>query len=231
MTPAIQITDLRCKRGTFLLDVPDLKIGPGTVVGLVGRNGAGKTTLLQLVAGLTRPDSGNIRVLGMSPFDDPVGVRQRVAYMTDTQAVLPLPIGTMVRAVSRFYPTWDSELAASLLDRFELPSHKLPGMLSKGEETRLRLVLALAFKPTVLLMDEPATGLDVVFRRVMLTSVLEVVRDPLRSVVVSSHDLADLERITDRIVVLRQGRIFADGAAAELAGDGRSLEQMIAEEG
>lgn len=230
MDPVLQITDLRCKRGSFLLDVPDLQVQPGTVVGLVGRNGAGKTTLLQLVAGLTRPDSGDVRVLGMSPFNDPVGVRQRAAYMTDTQAVLPLPIGTMMKAVARFYPTWDPELAASLLDRFELPTHKEPRSLSKGEGTRLRLVLALAFKPTLLLMDEPATGLDVVFRRAMLESVLEVVRDPQRSVVVSSHDLVDLERITDRIVVLRQGTIFADGPTGEIAGDGRSLEQMIAEE-
>ncbi len=231
MNPVFQITGLIHTLGTFTLDIPKFSAEPGTVVGLVGRNGAGKTTLLRALAGFGRPNSGSVRVLGRSPYQDPVGVRQRLAYMTDTQTVLPLPIGTLLKATAGFYPTWDAGLAASLVDRFELPLNKMPATLSKGEGTRLRLVLAMAFRPTVLLLDEPATGLDVVFRRAMLESVLEVVRDPERTVVISSHDIADLQRITDRVVLLKAGRITADGPADTLAGAGRTLEQMIAENG
>lgn len=229
MNPVIQLENVSLNRGAFRLDVPTFTAKPGRVIGLVGRNGAGKTTLLQVIAGLLRPDTGSVRVCGVCPFGDVVPARQQLAYMTDTQTVLPLPIGALTPALAAFYPSWDQALAERLLARFELSPDRHPRHLSKGEGTRLRLVLAMAYKPTVLLLDEPSTGLDVVHRRSMLESVLEVVRDPSRTVIVSSHDVADLERIADHVVVVKEGRIHADAPTDELVTDGRSLEQLLVE--
>lgn len=231
MDPCISLDTLVRTRGSFTLYVPSLKVAPGTVVGLVGRNGAGKTSLLEVLAGRAPATAGTVRVLGADPMADVVIHRRRVTYMTDTQPVFPLRVGALIAAMARFYPAWDHELARQLVERFELPLRADAEALSKGEGTRLRLVLALAPRPQLLLLDEPGTGLDVVHRRAMLEGVLDVVRDPTRTVVFSTHQVDDVERIAERVVVLRRGQILADGPTDEIVGEGRNLEQMLVEEG
>lgn len=231
MNPSIALDNLVWNRGPFRLEIPSLRVEPGTIVGLVGRNGAGKTSLLEVLAGLARPSSGSVQVLGADPGADVVAHRRRVTYMTDTQPVFPLAVGPLINAVSRFYPDWDHALAARLVDRLELRPGADAAELSKGEGTRLRLLLALAPRPKVLLLDEPGTGLDVVHRRAMLELVLDVVRDPARTVVFSTHQVGDVERIAERILVIRVGTVVADGPLEVVAGPDRSLEQMLAEEG
>ncbi|MFZ5482321.1 MAG: ABC transporter ATP-binding protein [Myxococcota bacterium] len=224
----ISFRDVTLRRGGFRLDVPRLDVEPGTIVGLVGRNGAGKTTLLELCVGLLAPDAGEVRAFGLDPVRDPVGVRRRVALMTDDMPLFHLRIGALMRALAPFWPTWDPDLARRLVETFELDPGKSVAALSKGEHTRLRLALSLAWKPDVVLLDEPATGLDVPSRRKMLGEVLGIVRDPARAVVISSHDVADVERIADRLVVLDRGRVVADGPTREVVGEGRTLEEMLA---
>jgi len=224
----IELQGFTVVRGGFTLDIPRLEVEPGTVVGLVGRNGAGKTTLLETLVGLHAPSRGTVRVLGMDPIDDLVAVRQRTALMTDDMPVFALTAGALLRSLAPFYPTWDGALAADLLRRFEIDPRQAAGQMSKGEGTRLRLVLSLAFRPSLLLLDEPATGLDVPSRRRMLAEVLEVVKDPQRTVVVSSHQVNDVERIADRIVLLDRGRVLADGTPAQVCGEGRTLEDVLA---
>jgi ABC-2 type transport system ATP-binding protein len=223
----VDVQGLVVCRGAFRLEVPAWRVGPGQVVGVVGPNGAGKTTLLETVAGLRPADSGSVRVFGLDPWVRPVEVRSALGFMSDDMAVFELRVDRLLRMVSGYYPSWDGELAGSLVERFAIDTRKKAGELSRGQGTRLRLVMAMAFRPRLLVLDEPAAGLDLSGRRLLLESVLEVVRDPLRSVLVSSHVLHDVERIADRLLVLGSGRVVQEGETAGLVGEDRTLEEAI----
>jgi ABC-2 type transport system ATP-binding protein len=133
--------------------------------------------------------------------------------------------------VSGYYPTWDADLVERLLAAFELDPSRKVHELSRGQGTRLRLLLAMAFRPRLLVLDEPAAGLDLSGRRALLDSVLDVVRDPQRGVVISSHQLGDVERIADRLLVLNRGRIVRQGPSAELVAEDVTLEEALIEWG
>ncbi len=221
------VSELKVRRDGFVLDVPEWRVGPGEVVGLVGPNGAGKTTLLETLAGLRPATSGSVRVLGHEPWTHPAEVRSKLGFMSDDMPVFDKRVGPLLRMLSGYYPTWDAELVELLLERFKLDPRLKSSRLSRGQGTRLRLVTAMAFRPAVLILDEPAAGLDVGGRRTLLESVLDVVRDPDRSVLVSSHMLADVERIADRLLVLNEGRVVRDGRTDRLVGEHRTLEEAL----
>jgi ABC-2 type transport system ATP-binding protein len=227
MSP-FSVSGLRLRRGAFTLDVPALTAEPGTVIGLVGRNGAGKSTLLLALAGLLPPDAGTVRTFGLDPWKQPVEARRRVGWMSDDMPVWAMRIDQLLGTLRGFYPSWDDALAAELLRRLELDPRRPVTQLSKGEHTRLRIVLTLAFQPELVLLDEPATGLDVPSRRALLDLVLGVVRDGRRTVVISSHQVDDVERIADRVLLIEGGKITADGTAAEVAGAAPNLEERLA---
>lgn len=223
----VQLNDVRCTRGSFELHIPEWTVRPGEVVGLVGPNGVGKTTLLRLLAGIDPADSGQISVLGMDPISNFVDVRSRCAFMSDEQPVFTMRIAKLLRFVSGYYPTWDAVHAEELLARFELDPTANTGTLSRGQGTRLRLLIAMAFRPDLLILDEPGTGLDLAGRRELLKSVIEVAGAGDRSVIISSHQLGDIERICDRLLVLNDGQVLRDGTAEELIEDGQSLEDAM----
>jgi ABC-2 type transport system ATP-binding protein len=223
----IHAQGLQVNRGKFHLQIDDWVVEAGQVVGVVGANGAGKTTLLRLLPGLARPDSGTLRVCGLDPYQDPVRVRHRIGMMWDDMPIFQMRIDRLLRQVSGYYPGWDADLAAQLIERFELDLAKHSAMLSRGEGTRLRLVLAMAFRPQLLVLDEPATGLDLTGRRRLLETVLEVVRDPARSVIISSHQLSDVERIADRMLVLHRGQVARQGQTSDLLDPTGSLEEAL----
>ena len=223
-----ELSEVQVRQGAFTLAIPRLQAEPGTVIGLVGRNGAGKSTLLRVLAGLMPADAGEVRTLGVDPWRDPVTARRRLGYMTDDLPIWALPLGLLCETLAAFYPTWDPALAAELIRRLELDPKRQVAGLSKGEATRARLVLTLAYRPALVLLDEPATGLDVPSRRALLELVLGVVSDPARTVVIASHQVADLERVADRVLLLEQGRITADGTIAEVAGRAPNLEERLA---
>ncbi len=228
MPSPFAIDNLQLRRGKFSLDIPHLVVEQGSVIGLVGRNGAGKSTLLELLAGLRRADGGTVRVFGLDPWTQGEKVRLRTGWMSDDMPIWALQIDQLLATLRGFYPTWDDGLVASLADRLELDPTRHVSTLSKGEHTRLRLLLTLAFKPDLLLLDEPATGLDVPSRRALLELILGVVRDGTRTVLVSSHQVDDVERIADRILLIESGRITADGTAAHVAGSAPNLEERLA---
>jgi ABC-2 type transport system ATP-binding protein len=230
-TRLVEVHDLAVRRDGFTLEVPAWALGRGEVIGLVGPNGAGKTTLLETIAGLRPADSGTVTVLGQNPWSEPVSVRSRLGFMTDDMPLLAMSVGGLLRTLSGYYPSWDRELVDELLDRFKLDPRAKVHKLSRGQGTRIRLITAMAFRPRVLLLDEPATGLDVAGRRSLLESVLEVVHDPERSVVVSSHMLADVERVADRLLVLDDGEVVTEGRTDELVGEQRTLEEALIEWG
>jgi ABC-2 type transport system ATP-binding protein len=223
----VSAEDLVVRRGDFTLTIPRWEVRAGEVVGLVGPNGAGKTTLLETLPGLRPRDGGSLSVFGLNPWDDPVGVRSSLGFMTDDLPLFAMRIDRLLRTLSGYYPTWDAELVEMLLDRFDLSPSRKVWELSRGEGTRLRLITAMAFRPKLLVLDEPAAGLDLAGRRSLIESVLDVVRDPQRSVVFSSHALHDVERIADRLLVLSRGRVVRDGATDALIGDGRTLEEAL----
>ncbi len=226
-TEMIHINDFRCTRGDFDLHVPTWSVEAGQVVGLVGPNGAGKTTLLRSIAGLDSTNSGEIAVVGLDPVSDHTKMRSQCAFMWDHQPVFNVPIGRMLHLLSGYYPTWDTDLVETLLERFELNPAASPGQLSRGQGTRLRLLIALAWRPKLLLLDEPASGLDLSGRQALLESVVEVAGSGNRSVVISSHQLADVERICDRLLVLNQGVVLQEGPTDMLVDSSRTLEEAM----
>ncbi len=225
--PLIEVRDLVVERRGFRLEVPTWTVPAGAVVGVVGPNGAGKTTLLEVLAGLRQPRSGSVRAMGADPVTQEELVRARVGLMRDESVLFEHRIDRLLRLLSGYYPSWDDALVRELVRRFDIDVGKRPSKLSKGQGTRLRLLLAMAFQPGVLLLDEPATGLDLSGRRALLQEVLDVVRRGDRSVIVSSHRLEDLERIADRFLVIHEGRVVREGPADELVGDERTLEEAL----
>jgi ABC-2 type transport system ATP-binding protein len=226
-TDFVDIRGLRVHRGSFKLEVEDWGVRAGEVIGLVGPNGAGKTTLLEAIAGLRQVDGGEVRVFGLDPWKDPVRVRSALGFMSDDMPLFEMRVERLLRMLSGYYPTWDQALVESLVTRFEIDPRKKVGEMSRGQGTRLRLLTAMAFRPRLLLLDEPAAGLDLGGRRALLESVLDVVRDGERSVVVSSHVLQDVERVADRLLVLEKGRVVREGPTGELVGEDRTLEEAL----
>ena len=226
----IRAEQLEIKRGRFTLRLDEWRLSCGEVIGLVGPNGAGKTTLLEAFAGLRGPTSGILEVFERDPWRDPT-IREQLGFMSDDMPLFTMRIAQLLRYLAGYYPTWDADLVETLLTRFKLDPDDKVHKLSKGQGTRLRLITAMAFRPRILLLDEPATGLDVAGRRSLLESVLEVVRDPQRSVIISSHLLADVERVADRLLVLDHGRVVQEGPTDRLVGDHRTLEEALVDWG
>ena len=223
----IQLNDVRCTRGDFELHIPQWSVEPGQVVGIVGPNGVGKTTLLRLLAGIDPTQSGSISVLGMNPVSDYIAVRSRCAFMSDDQPVFKMRISKLLRFMSGYYPSWNAEHVDELIERFELDPKAYSHALSRGQGTRLRLLIAMAFQPDLLILDEPGTGLDLAGRRELLKSVVDIAGSGQRSVIISSHQLGDVERICDRLLVLNKGQVLREGTAEELIQDGQTLEDAM----
>jgi ABC-2 type transport system ATP-binding protein len=227
----VDIQDLIVRRDRFELSVPSLQVRPGEVVGVVGPNGAGKTTLLQTLAGLLRRQGGRVSVLGHDPARAPVAVRSVTGFAAPDSPVFDVRIGEIIGIVSGYYPTWDHGLSDALLERFGLDRSKRTSQLSLGQGTRLRLLLAMAFRPKLLLLDEPASGLDLSARRHLMGMVLEFVEGGDTAILLSSHRLGDVERLSERLLVIDEGRVVRDGTTDTLVGDDRTLEEALLEWG
>jgi ABC-2 type transport system ATP-binding protein len=223
----IELQDLVIRRGSFELAVPRWAVEPGQVVGVVGPNGAGKTTLLQAIAGLRGVSEGTVRTLGMDPRARCVDVRRRLGFMAPELPVFDLPLRRLLALVAGYYPRWDHDFAAALLDRFELSPKARSSKLSLGQGTRLRLLLALAFHPELLVLDEPVSGLDVAGRRSLLTLLEELCAEEQRTLLVSSHRLADVQRLSTHLLVLDRGRVVQAGELAALVEGHGDLEEAF----
>jgi ABC-2 type transport system ATP-binding protein len=210
----------------------DLAIPAGRVVGLVGPNGAGKSTLLQLAAGLQRPTSGTLEVLGERPA---AGAAQlgRVGFVAqDTPLYGALSVGDHLDFGAWLNPRWDRDLAERRIGQLGLSRRWRAGKLSGGQRAQLALTMAIAKRPELLILDEPAASLDPLARRDFIDAVAAVVTEHGVSVVLSSHLVADLERVCDYLVVLVASRVRVTGTVRELlaaqpAGAPASLEDLV----
>jgi ABC-2 type transport system ATP-binding protein len=212
MTAAIETVEVSKGYGRRLaLTDTTMTIPAGRVVGLVGPNGAGKTTLLHLAVGLLRPTSGTISVLGDTPGAGPETLA-RVGFLAQDSPVYPrLRVGDHLRAGTWLNPHWDGEFATRRVGELGLDTRQRAGTLSGGQRAQLALTMAVAKRPELLLLDEPVASLDPLARREFLQTLMEVVAGHGVSVVLSSHLIADLERVCDYLVVLIAGRVALSG--------------------
>ena len=216
--PALSFTAVRRTFGrTVALDGLDLVVPPGTVLGLVGRNGAGKTTALRLALGDLWPDSGRVRVLGLDPGRQGLAVRERVALMAEETHLYPwMTVAEITWFAGRLHPRWDGGLADRLVERLELPRDARIATLSRGKRARVALVIAVAARPDLLLLDDPTSGLDPLARREVLEGLLEAILAEGHTVVWASHLVQDLERVADRVAVIDGGRVVLDDEVERL---------------
>lgn len=209
----INITALSRQFGSRqALEEVNLHVPRGCVFGLVGENGAGKTTLIKHILGFLRAQAGSVRVFGMNPVLEPVNVLGRIGYLSE-QRDLPgwMNVGELLRYTAAFYPTWDPAYAESLRKEFGLDESARVKNLSQGQQAKAGLTLALAFRPELLLLDEPSSGLDPIVRRDILEAIIRTVADDGRTVFFSSHLLDEVERVSDEIAMIREGSILLSG--------------------
>jgi ABC-2 type transport system ATP-binding protein len=192
-------------------------IEPGQVVGLLGKNGAGKTTLLRIAMGMLDPQQGSVSVFGLDPRRQPMEVKRRVGYVSEEQILPPYMRTDQVMALHKgLFPTWDDALAQSMIDRFAIPGRQKIKTLSKGQARQVALLCAVAHRPELLILDEPAGGLDPAARREFLETSIQLLNETGTTILFSSHYMSDVERLADRIVMIHDGRVLIDTELDEL---------------
>jgi len=198
--------------GTLALDHMDLKIPRGCICGFVGRNAAGKTTAIKLMLGLLKPTDGSAKLLGCDSQNLTPAIRQRIGYVTEGHHLFHwMNIASLEKFQRAFFPKqWDDRFFAEMIEYFELPKNKNIKHLSHGQRAQVSLALALAPNPELLVMDDPTLGLDTAIRRQFLEGMIQLIMQQGRTVFFSSHILGDVERVSDRIVVVDKGVIRAD---------------------
>jgi ABC-2 type transport system ATP-binding protein len=193
---------------TLALDCVSLEVPRRVVFGLVGENGAGKTTLIKHLLGLLKAQTGTVRVFGLDPASEPVGVLARVGYLSEDRD-LPdwMRLSELLRYLRAFYPSWDDGFAEDLRRQFDLDPRARIKTLSQGQRARVGLLAALAYRPELLVLDEPSTGLDPIVRREILSAIIRTIAEEGRTVLFSSHLLDEVERVSDQVALIDRGRI------------------------
>ncbi len=212
MTNAIEIQQLCYRAGrTFKIEALDLHVPHGAIYGFLGPNGSGKTTTMRLMLGLLRPLAGRITVLGDEVPRDAARVLARVGFVPEQPHLDPLlSVRETLAFHAAFYRTWDWPWAERLLVQFGLEDRQPFGRLSKGQKGKVMMLLALAQRPELLVLDEPTDGLDPVVRRDVLSALLDYVAQRHATVIISSHLVHELERFCDWIGVMDDGRLITE---------------------
>ena len=189
----------------------NLQIQRGSVYGLIGPNGAGKTTALRLLMGLLHPDRGSAQLLGADFQKAPRSLRALVSYVSQSQQ-LPgwMTLAELCRYASHFYDLWDSSIAHDMARRWRLPEHQPVGQFSSGQQRKAAIFLALVPQPQILLLDEPAAGLDPLARRELVDALVEIIsRGDGATILFSTHIISDIERVADHVGIIDRGRLVA----------------------
>ena len=208
MADALALKGVTRRLGKFALGPLNLEVPRGSVTALIGPNGAGKTTTLDLALGLGAPDGGTIEVMGLAMPADEVAIKRKVAYVNPDLNYQPWGrVGRALNFLRKFYPDWDDAACERLLADFGLERGQKIAALSFGARIKLSLVAAFSRDAELLLLDEPTTGLDVNAKLKLFGLILDFVKREDRAVVISSHQLADLERVADQVAIIDKGRL------------------------
>ena len=205
---------------TRALDDVTLRVERGSVFGLVGENGAGKTTLIRHILGLLKAKHGTVRVFQWDPVQHPTEVLSRIGYLSEDRD-LPdwMTVAQLMSYNKAFYSGWDESFADHLRDQFALDPKQPVKRLSRGQRARAGLLIALAHRPELLVLDEPSSGLDPLVRRDILSAIIRTVVDEGRTVVFSSHLLEEVERVADWVSMIHNGRLGLSGPLSEILHD------------
>ena len=206
---AVQCEGLSKRYPHFRLQDVDLAFEQGTVMGLVGPNGAGKSTILRMVMGLIAPDRGTVRVLGYAMPDEQIAAKRNIGFVAEDMRLYESEtIAFHMDFIKSIFDSWDGDYAETLLKRLDLnKKQKVKGM-SHGQRVKATLLLALARRPSLLVFDEPTTGLDPAVRKEVLDEMMNALEDETRSILFSSHNTLDIEQISDYITFVYGGRVL-----------------------
>jgi len=217
MTPlSVHFTGVSKRYPHFSLDNIDLALPTGSIMGFVGANGAGKSTTIRILMGLVHQDTGAVEVLGHPMPDDQAAAKRDIGFVSeDMRLYEAATLAWHMKFIQSIFPRWDQRYADNLLRRFDLkPQQKIKG-LSHGQRVKAALLLALARRPRLLVLDEPTTGLDPVARHEVLAELMAVLTDEDRTIFFSSQNTLDVEQISDQITFIDRGRII-DSANKEI---------------
>jgi len=199
------------ERGRDVLKGISFAIDQGQVTGLLGKNGAGKTTLIRIAMGMIEPQKGTVRVFGKDPRSDALDVKRRIGYVSEDQALPPfLKVEDVIALHRGLFPTWDDDLALELSKRFDLSARARIKDLSKGQARQVALLCAISHRPELLLLDEPAGGLDPAARREFLETSIQLLNESGTTILFSSHHMSDVERMANRLVMIHEGEKWID---------------------
>ncbi len=211
----------------------NLQVPPGSIYGFLGRNGAGKTTTIKILLGMTRPTSGHARVFGLAA-DVPeasVEIRGRAGFVSEEKDLFDfMTVGQMIRFTAAFFPRWRADLEQRYLHRFDLPLDRKVKALSRGTRTKLALLLALCRGAELLILDEPTSGLDPATTEEVLQALVADVAGEGMTVFFSSHQIAEVDQIADRVAIIDRGRVVVTGALDDLRENFRRIQLVFDEE-
>ena len=212
----------------FTLDRIDLELPAGTIMGFIGANGAGKSTTIRILMGLVRQDRGAVHVLGHAMPAEQAAAKRDIGFVSEDMRLYgPATLAWHMEFIRSIYSQWDHPYAENLLRRFDLkPQQKVKG-LSHGQRVKAALLLALARRPRLLVLDEPTTGLDPVARQEVLAELMAVLADEERTILFSSHNTLDVEQISDQITFIDRGRIIASDNKETFLDRWRRLRLML----
>ncbi|MCR4337536.1 MAG: ABC transporter ATP-binding protein [Candidatus Omnitrophica bacterium] len=221
----------KCFGSKKVLDDLSFQVGQGSVFGLLGKNGSGKTTLIKSILGLVRPQHGNITTLGDDPWCFQESTKEKIGYVPQMDSLYPwLRIKEMVEYTASFYSRWNSNLVNELIEDWGLNPQDRIGTLSVGESQKVSIILSLGHEPELLVFDEPVASLDPFARRQFLKTLIEIITRRPCTIFFSTHITSDLERITDHVALLHQGKIMFCGELDELKTRGNlNLEEIFLE--
>jgi ABC-2 type transport system ATP-binding protein len=209
----------------------DLVIDQPQVIGLVGRNGAGKSTLLRLLPPLLKPSAGTVRVFDQDPWLAPEALRQRIGYVPDKDQ---FPFGMraldLLQLCAAVYTGWDAALVQRFATRMQLDLKSSFSKLSRGQQRQVSLLCAIGHRPELLILDEPAGNLDPSVRRDFLSVLIELLGDAGSTVLLATHLFPDLERVAERIVILHEGKVIADGSTQDVTRSICRIEAVVTPE-
>ena len=207
------------------MDHLNLRVPTGSVYAFLGRNGAGKTTTIRMLLNLLDRSSGGVSVLGLDPQRRDFDLKKRIGYVAEGQRMYEwMSVAQIVWFCKGFYPTWDDTLATDLMRQMELPAKEKLRNLSRGTQAKVALLLAMAHRPELLILDEPTAGLDVVVRREFLEGVIDLIQQEGRTVFFSSHIVHEVERVADWVGILDDGRLIWSGLLEDLK---RSVKRLV----